>query len=134
MTVTTTTAALLAWAFALSIFLNFYWATKLARTKDALETNIRISAHNSDYHARAESTWVAEVLTKAQLTDPLPPLNASKWSRLVDLYDDPELMAYDIPAQITTDHDDRPAVYWKRTSVSEFEAYELARLWLNGVL
>lgn len=134
MTVTPLVATLLAWAAGISVFLNFYWSYKLAKTKDALDLAVRISAHNSDYHARAESNWVAEVLNKAQLTDPLPPLDSKKWSALVDLYDDPELMAYNIPAQITTDHDDRPAVYWKRTSVNDFEAYELARLWLNGIL
>jgi hypothetical protein len=81
-----------------------------------------------------EAIFITGILQKAQLRDPLPPLNSTKWSRLIELYDDPAMMAYGVPAQITTDHDDRPAVYWKRTSVNEFESYELARLWLAEIL
>ncbi len=134
MTVSPALAALLAWAFLVSLILNWYWSRKLAEAKADLDTVIRISAHNTDNHFRVEANWVSEVLSKAQLTDPLPALNSTKFRTLQDLYASDEMQAYRNPAQITTDHDDRPAVYWKITSHNELDAYELARLWLNGVL
>lgn len=133
MTVTTTTAALLAWAFIISLFLNWYWSGKTAQLRDACDLQKRINEKNTKHEARHSATLIAAILDHAQLTR-LPPLNSKKWATLQDLYASYEFEPYNIPAQVTTDHDNRPAVYWKVTNVNELSAYELARLWLAGVL
>ena len=94
----------------------------------------RINVHNNHEYERQLATLVSAIVTKANLPGEPPPFNSKKWSALIDLYDDPDLMTYNIPAQITTDHDDRPAVYWKITNLNELDAYQIARLWLAGVL
>ncbi len=111
-----------------------YMAYVINRQLAQIVTLTNVVGSNSRHHAAIEAGLISGILNKAQLTDPLPALDARKWAALQTLYDTPDMMPYNLPAQVTTDHDDRPAVYWKRTSVNEFEAYELVRLWLAGVL
>ena len=94
----------------------------------------RINTHNNQRHADEMALLISAIVAKANLPGEPPPLDPTKWSALLDLYDDPDLMTDNIPAQITTDHDDRPAVYWKITNLNELDAYQIARLWLAGVL
>jgi len=93
----------------------------------------RINQHNAERYAGEGNRLVAAILAKANVTE-LPALNAWSWSALMDLYDDPDLMPYEIPAQMTTDHDGDPAVYWKVTHIHELDDYVIARLWLAGIL
>jgi hypothetical protein len=135
MTVTTTTAALLAWAFAASLFLNWYWSSKLADCRDTCDKLKRINESNQREYARERAIFVSSIVNFcANDNRKLPALNSKLWSRMQDLYDDPQLMVYSIPAQITTDHDDRPSIYWKVADINELDAYQIARMWCVGII
>ena len=94
----------------------------------------RINVHNNKEYAREMAAIISAILAKANLPAEPPPLDRAKWATLVDLYDTPELMAYAIPAQVTTDHDAACTIYWKVININELDAYVIARLWLAGVL
>lgn len=134
MTVTTTTAAFFAWALIISIIFNWYWSLKLGKANTDRDNLKRIIEHNSRHASAVETLLISGILEKANLPGDPPPLDYTKWSNLVELYDDYDMLPYEIPAQITTDNDNRPAVYWKVTNINELDAYVIARLWLAGVL
>lgn len=134
MTVSPALAALLAWALLLSLFFNWYWSRKLVQTKHGLDNIVRVSSHNSLHAANHEAILITSILERANLPNKLPALDSKKFAALRDLYATYEFEGYDIPAQLTTDHDDRPAVYWKITELNELTAYEIARLWLARVI
>ncbi len=134
MTVTPAVYYAAPWFLAIAAFLVWYFASKMADAKDALDQQLRINVSNSKEHARIEALFVAGVLHRAELKGPLPSLTTEKWSTLQDLYDDPAMMAYNIPAQQTTDAQRFPVIYWKHGDVTELDSYQLARMWLAGVL
>lgn len=133
MTVTVTTAALLAWAFIISLFLNWYWSRALARTKTGLDQIVRVSSHNSMHHANVEALLVSGILDRAELHK-LPPLDSKKLKTIQDIYSAYDMEPYDIPARVTETNDGQPVVYWNCNYVTDLTAYELARLWLARVL
>lgn len=95
----------------------------------------RINTHNNQRHADEMALLISAIVAKANLPGEPPPLDPTKWSALLDLYDDLYLMPYPIPAQITTDiQSERAVVYWKVTNINELDTYVIARLWLAGVL
>lgn len=94
----------------------------------------RINVHNNKEHAREIATLISAIVAKANLPGEPPPLTLTKFRTLMDLYDDFDLMPYDIPAQVVIDNDQVSAVYWKVTNINELDAYVIARLWLAGIL
>lgn len=127
MTVTTVALAALIVAVIIMALVISKQLTQLTGLSHVLHQTSRTNADH-------EALLIAAVVNKAQLPGELSPLDSKKWSTLMDLYDEPYLMGYTIPAQITTDENDTPTVYWKITNVNELSAYEIARLWLAGVL
>ena len=133
MTVTTTAAALLAWAFAISLFFNWFWFGKLDHYRDAYKLELEINGHNARHFQFIETTLINDVLEIANVTA-LPTLDIAKFAKLVELYDAPDLKPYRIPAAKTTCQVGGTIFYWSVADVNELEAHEIARLWLAGVL
>ena len=121
-------------AFLLCAALALFFSSRLADRRDQCDTYKRIIKSNLDAHEKTLALFISGILARANLTDPLPSLNHSKLKTIIALYNTGDLINETIPAQITTDNNDRPSVYWKITSVNQLPAYELARLWLAGVL
>ena len=94
----------------------------------------RINVHNNKEYAREMAAIVSAILAKANLPGEPPPLTLTKFHTLMDMYDDFDLMPYDIPAQVVIDNDQVSAIYWKVININELDAYVIARLWLAGVL
>ena len=94
----------------------------------------RINTHNNQRHADEMALLISAIVAKANLPGEPPPLTLTKFRTLMDMYDDFDLMPYDIPAQVVIDNDQVSAVYWKVTNINELDAYVIARLWLAGVL
>lgn len=134
MTVNLSLVIIAVWAFGMSLFLNWYWSRKLVEANHERETLKRIIESNNRTAARAQAEFIAGIVNRIQPTA-LPKLDSKKWRAIVDLYNLPEMaFNYRCPAQITTDHDERPTVFWKITDVNELTSYEIARLWIVGVL
>ncbi len=134
MTVTPITFYALLWAFLLCAVGCLWFSSRLADRRDQCDTYKRIIKHNETAYEKTLALFIAGILERAQIKDPLPPLNHTKLKTIIDLYSTGDLCNDPVPAQITTDQDDRPVVYWKHTSVNQLPAYELARLWLAGIL
>lgn len=134
MTVTPLTFYALLWAFLLCAAGCVWFSSRLADRRQQSDTYKRIIKHNETAYEKTLALFISGILERAQIKDPLPPLNHTKLKTIIELYKTGDLVNEDIPAQITTDHDDRPVVYWKVTSVNQLPAYELARLWLAGIL
>lgn len=94
----------------------------------------RINTHNNQRHADEMALLISAIVAKANLPGEPPPLTLTKFRTLMDMYDDFDLMPYDIPAQVVIDNDQVSAVYWKVTNINELDAYVIARLWLAGIL
>ena len=133
MTVTTTAAALLAWAFALSLFFNWYWFGKLNQYRDSYKLELEINEHNARHFKYIEAILVNGILERANVTE-LPTLTFDKWITLNELYHGSDLKVYRVPANQHTDNNKGTVFYWSVADVNELEAYEVARLWLAGVL
>lgn len=133
MTVTTTAAALLTWAFALSLFFNWFWLGKLNQYRDAYKLELEINEHNAQHFKYIETILVNGILERANVTE-LPTLTFDKWLTLNELYHGSDLKVYRVPADQTTDNNKGTSFYWSVADVNELEAYEVARLWLAGVL
>ena len=134
MTVTPITFYALLWAFLLCAAGCVFFSSRLADRRDQCDQLKRIVNVNEVEHQRELAIFVSGILDRAKFGNALPGLDSKKWSAMQDLYDDPQLIAETIPAQITTDTDDRPVIYWKHLSPNGLTAYELARLWLAGIL
>lgn len=134
MTVNPLTFYALLWAFLLCAGGCLFFSSRLADYRERSDTYKRIIKHNETAYEKTLALFISGILTRANITDPLPPLNHSKLKTIIDLYNTGDLVNEDVPAQITTDQEDRPVVYWKHTSVNQLPAYELARLWLAGIL
>lgn len=133
MTVSTTAAALLTWAFSLSLFFNWFWLGKLNQYRDSYELELEINEHNARHFKHIEETLVNNVVEIANVTE-LSKLTYEKYIVLSDLYEMPDLKQFRVPAYQITDNKNGTAFYWNITDVNELEAYEIARLWLRGVL
>jgi len=134
MTVTPFYFYALLWAFLLCAAGCVWFSSRLADRRTQCDTYKRIIKHNEVAYEKTLALFISGILERAQIKDPLPPLNHTKLTTIIDLYKTGDLVNENLPAQITTDNDDRPVVYWKVTSVNQLPAYELARLWLAGIL
>lgn len=134
MTVTPLLFYALIWAFLLCAGGCVFYASRLADRRQQCDTYKRIIKHNETAHDKTLALFISGILVRAQIKDPLPSLNHTKLKIMIDLYSTGDLVNENVPAQITTNDHDRPVVYWKITSVNELPAYELARLWLAGIL
>ena len=132
MTVTTVTAALIAWALITSMFLNWYFSSKLANRCDELDQQRLITASNMRHAVAYEARVIECILRRANLKR-LPQLNYAKYRLLSNLYDAPQMMAYTLQAELLGNVEN-PVIRWKVTSPSDLSACELSELWLAGIV
>ena len=132
MTVTTVTAALIAWALITSMFLNWYFSSKLANRCDELDQQRLITASNMR-HAVAYEARVTECILRRANLKRLPKLNYAKYRLLINLYGSAQMMPYSVPAELLGEVDN-PVILWKVQSPSDLSAFELSELWLAGIV
>lgn len=121
------TAYLVAGGVIALLAISFAWH-RVDDLKRELQRHKKGGAKYREYVAKQKYALASAIVERLNLKDAkFPPLNVALYSKVCDLYDQPELMPYSSPVLAR----DRYDMYWTR---AEFDDLELFTFWLEGII